>query len=134
MIYQVEIKEIDWIDQDGQEADVCFKLGDSTFWAFCHPCRFEKGATVDLDLTFLESEDISFDTFFSYNTNKEMKILPFDDDRTSYYCYGRILSVNPVVIDCGDIQFDYGEFTSDERVVGEFVYFVITRLNLDMIP
>ncbi len=130
MKIQVEIKRIDWIDQDAKEAEVYFRVGSSFYWAFCSPCNFAKGSISNIEIDFLEDEEMSYETFFTYNINKEMKIVPFDNSRTSYYCYGRIISVNPIVIDCGDIQLDYGEFTSDKKVVGEYVYFVIARLDI----
>ena len=48
----------------------------------------------------------------------------------NYYCYGKIIGVNPVIADCGDMLFDLGELSHDERVVGEYVYFVIERLDI----
>ena len=28
------------------------------------------------------------------------------------------------------MQFDLGDFTTDERVIGEYVYFVVNRLDI----
>lgn len=130
MKIQVEIKGIDWIDEVAKEAEVCFRIGNSAYWAFCSPCDFSIGSLSNIEINFLEDEEISYETFFTYNINKEMKIVPFDNSRISYYCYGKIISVNPIVVDCGDIQFDYGEFSNDKKVVGEYVYFVIARLDI----
>ncbi|MCQ2189502.1 MAG: hypothetical protein MJZ00_06290 [Paludibacteraceae bacterium] len=130
MKFQVKIKRIDWIDQDTKEAEVFFRVGNSDYWAFSSPFNFAEGSISNIEIDFLESEDVSFESFFSDNRDKEMKIVPFGDNRTSYHCYGRIINVNPIIVDCGDMQFEHGEFTHDEKVIGEYVYFVISRLEI----
>lgn len=129
MNYIVTIKQIDWIDQEAKEADVCFMLRDSLYWVFCHPCDFTEGEVCEVEIDMLEGED-SWETMFSVNTKRDMKILPFERGRCSYCCYGRIESICSVIADCGDLQFDLGNFTHDERVVGEYIYFVIDRMDI----
>ena len=128
-IYKVIIKKIDWLDIECQEAEVLFDLGDSQYWAFCQPCKFKEGETANVSLPFIMSNDTSLETLFS-NNDKEMKIDPSTSNRLSYYCYGKITNINPVTADCGDILFDLGEMTHDERVIGEYVYFVVDRLDI----
>ena len=130
MKYSVRVKNIDWLDTEVKEGDVCVELGSSLYWGFCYSCDFVVGERTDIEIYILESGDISFETMFSYNRDKEMKIVPFPTDRTAYYSYGRVVSVKPIVVDCGDMQFDLGDFTTDERVIGEYVYFVVNRLDI----
>lgn len=124
------IKRIDWLDQETREADVCFEVGKNSYWAFCHPCGFTEGEERYVGFDFVDCEDITWETMFSYNRDEEKKLVPMTDDRTSYCCYGKIVGVNPVVVDCGDLRLDLGALTHDDRVVGSYVYFVISRLDV----
>ena len=101
------IKRIDWLDQETREADVCFEVGKGSYWAFCHPCDFTEGEAVCVGIDFVDIEDVTFETMFSYN-----------------------VGVNPLVVDCGDLRLDLGALTHDDRVVGSYVYFVISRLDV----
>lgn len=124
------IRRIDWLDQETREADVCFEVGKNRYWAFCHPCGFTEGEERVVELDFIDCENITWETMFSYNRDEERKLVPMTHDRTSYCCYGKIVGVNPVVVDCGDIHLDLGALTHDDRVVGSYVYFVISRLDV----
>ncbi len=130
MNYNVTIKEIEWLDEEAREAEVCFELGNSLFWAFCYPCEYKVGERRNVHISFILDDNITFDTVFCCNKAKEQKIVQSERSKDSYYCYGKIIGVNPVIADCGDMLFDLGELSHDERVVGEYVYFVIERLDI----
>lgn len=127
--HKVRIKKIDWIDKDGREAEVCFEVGLRQYWAFCHPCLFHEGEERLVGLDFLYSEE-TWEAMFSNNMNEEMKMIPSSHDRTRYECYGKIIQINPVIVDCGEIKFEFGEMTHDDKVIGAWIYFTISRLDI----
>lgn len=129
-MFKVRIIKIDWLDYDSKEADVFFELGTGKYWAFCHPCVFCEGEERYVNIDFLYLEDISWETMFSSNIDEKMKLVQSSNDRDSYYCYGKVIHINPIVVDCGDIQFDLGEMTNDNKVVGSWIYFIISRLDI----
>ncbi|MBR6104825.1 MAG: hypothetical protein IKP81_07190 [Paludibacteraceae bacterium] len=134
MNYKVTIKKIDWLDEEAREAEVCFELGDTLFWAFSYPCPFTEGEKKNVHISFIMDDDIDFDIVFSGNKDKEIKIVNSERSKESYYCYGKVVSINPVIADCGDMFFNLGDLTHDVRVVGEYVYFVIERLDICYAP
>jgi hypothetical protein len=65
------------------------------------------------------------------NNNDKIKDLILKPDSTwSYSVYGQIISVNPVKVDCGFTELDLGYFSRDERIVGEYIFFDIDRLDI----
>lgn len=72
---------------------------------------------------------IDWETIFSENKNRQKTIEPDEGDYT-YLAYGQILSINPVTVDFGDIVMELGEWTNDDRVIGEFIYWKIKRLDV----
>jgi hypothetical protein len=67
-------------------------------------------------------------TILSHQDNSKNLIKGHND--WEYEGYGQIKSLNPVVVDFGDIQLETGEWTDDETLVGEFVYWKIDRLDI----
>jgi hypothetical protein len=128
--YHVDIKEIIWIDRESKEAEVLFEISGNQLWAFCHPCKFIKGASEKVRFSFIEEEtsELSF-----WNNNKERKkeVISSNNSRWSYYCYGKIVSIHPVTIDCGVIELPFGDWINDERTLGSYVYFVVSRLDIE---
>ncbi len=72
--------------------------------------------------------DQNWNEMFQGNPDEKQELVATGD--WSYDGYGKIVSISPVVIDFGDFSFEIGDFTSDVRCVGEFVYIVIDRLDL----
>ena len=46
-----------------------------------------------------------------------------------YRAFGRVVSINPVVVDCSFFQVEDVECSSDPRLIGEPVTFIISRLG-----
>lgn len=66
-----------------------------------------------------------------FSENKEQKTcLEKGPEQCSYYAYGIIKSLNPIIADFGDIKLELGEWTHDNRVIGEFIYWKIERLEI----
>lgn len=89
-----------------------FKLSNSYFIKFC---------SLDYPL--------EWDIIFSGNKNHQKLIEP-DSRYCSFIAYGQILSTNPIVADFGDILLELGEWSNDPRVIGEFIYWKIDRLDV----
>lgn len=125
----VKIIQINWIDKQAYEADILFQVKGKEFWAFCHPCDFYDGEDATANFTILE-EEISDYAFWHENEQHVKDIIPSKDDNWRYYCYGKIISVKPALIDCDYLVFDFGDWINDDNVVGSYVYFVISRLDI----
>lgn len=126
---KTKILQTDWfLNQDSYEGTVTFegKNGDSVR-AFSHGTEFIVGAEIDVEIESL-FDDVSWDVTFSGNSNKEIKLVRKGD--WSYEAYGKVLSINPVVIDFGEFELNTGNWTNDSKVVGEFVYWKIERLDI----
>ena len=48
MKYSVRVKNIDWLDPEVKEGDVCVELGSSLYWGFCYSCDFVVGERTDI--------------------------------------------------------------------------------------
>jgi hypothetical protein len=124
--YNVTIKQIFWIDEN--EAEIIFELKEKVFYAFCHPCDFAISERVEVYFSFIE-EEIPENTFWVENRDLKKNIL-FSENKKKYYCYGQITTLDPVTIDCGDINFSFGSWINDKKIIGSYVYFVISRLDI----
>ncbi len=72
-------------------------------------------------------EDESWEDIFSGNPEKKLTLQHLSG--WSYRAFGVIVSINPVIADCGLIDVEGVIQTNDPRVIGEFVAFSITRLG-----
>ena len=70
----------------------------------------------------------SWESMFNGNPERRKELIP--TGHWSYNGYGEIISVRPVVVDFGDFEFEIGDFTSDQRCVGEFIHVIIDRLDM----
>ena len=131
MKLNINIKTIKTIGLVGNlSADVLFELNDNLFWAFCYPCNFIENTNVDVFLDFIEQE-IPENLFWEFNTKQSKTIIRDNDDKLRYYCYGEIKSINPVTIDVGNFTLIHGNWINDKNVIGSYVYFVISRLDIN---
>ena len=81
-------------------------------------------------ITFSSLEyPLEWEVIFSENKD-QLKTIKADNGYCTYVAYGQILSINPVTVDFGDLVMEIGEWTNDERVVGEFIYWKINRLDI----
>lgn len=92
--------------------------------------RLSPGDEIDLDIyPGLLDEDESWESIFSGNPNKEKKLEHQSGWR--YRAYGVIISIKPVIVDCGILQAEgpLQIHTNDDRVIGEPIAFTIERLD-----
>ncbi len=86
------------------------------------------GDEFDIELSAsLLDEDESWETIFLGNLNLRKTLEHIKG--WSYRAFGEVVSIDPVVVDCGMIQIPEVFDSHDPRVIGEFVAFTITRLD-----
>ena len=81
---------------------------------------------VELSASLLD-EDESWETIFSGNPDRRKTLDHLDG--WSYRAYGQVVSIDPILVDCGMIQVPDVFHSNDPRVIGEFVAFTISRLD-----
>ena len=126
----VEITNTDWfLGQQPPEGTVTFKtISGKLINAFSYAEAFIIGEKVEVDLESL-NYNLEWEIIFSHNPNKEKK-LQEGQVKWEYEGYGAIKSINPVIIDFGDIELETGNWTNDEKVIGAYVYWKIERLDI----
>ena len=81
----------------------------------------------EVELSALTDERTSWEAMFAGNPNNTKDIEPVSG--WSYRAFGQIVSIHPVVVDCGILSVPDVLHTNDSRVVGEYVAFTISRLD-----
>ena len=95
--------------------------------AFSYGTEFKIGQKTELELDSISAE-LEWDVIFSENRKKEIKVERKGD--WEYEAYGKVLSINPVYIDFGEFELNTGNWTNDKKIIGEFIYWKIDRLDI----
>jgi hypothetical protein len=114
---------------DEFEGAVQFEVNGQCYDAFYWGDFFLAGKTVEVLLTQLEYP-LRWETTFGENKHREVRMDKSNDKRWMYHCYGVVKSIKPVIADFGDFQLDLGDWSNDERIVGEYIYWRVDRLDL----
>ncbi len=94
------------------------------FWGY----NFVKHEIANLNFSpVLMNPD--WDKTFTVNKDKEKKLIP-SEKRASYQGYGEIKSINPIIADFGDLELNLGDWSNDIKLIGQFIYCDIDRLEL----
>jgi hypothetical protein len=123
----VQVKEVEFTDKfEGSVTVVTIRgnLVSAYFWGD----TFQEGEQVQVEFSALDYP-ISWEAIFSENREQKLGLEPASE-KCAYYAYGKILSLNPIIADFGDIKLSIGEWTHDERVIGEYIYWKIDRLDV----
>ncbi|NOZ95394.1 MAG: hypothetical protein GXP47_11760 [Acidobacteria bacterium] len=124
----VRIEKVDWhLSEAIREGTVTFSIDGKSYTAFSSHFDYKVGAIVDVRFDHLE-EGFSWEDVFHGNPNKQKCLTSTGE--WSYDAFGQIVSINPVQADFGPIVLELGEWTHDERVVGEYIYWRISRLDV----
>ena len=81
----------------------------------------------DIELSAQLNEDESWESIFTGNSNCRKTL-----ERITgwiYRAFGEVLSIAPVVVDCGVMHIPDVFHSNDPRVIGSFVSFTVTRLD-----
>ena len=81
----------------------------------------------EVELCAFTDEQLSWEAMFAGNPNRTKGIEPLEG--WTYRAFGEIVSIQPVIVDCGILSVPDVLRTNDPRVVGEFIAFTITRLD-----
>ena len=85
------------------------------------------GADVEFEFTFMLDEQEDWESIFSGNPERKMGLDSVGSWK--YRAFGRILNVDPVIVDCGLFKVEGVIATHDEQVVGSYIAFTISRLG-----
>lgn len=85
------------------------------------------GQYFDFQFSNLLDEDESWESIFTSNPQKKKCLVQLEGWK--YKAYGEVISINPVVVDCGILQEEDVFHTNDPSVIGEFVAFTVSRLG-----
>ena len=125
-IQNVTITEIDLHDE--HEGVLKLLCNDCEISAFFYGDSFVVGEKFDAEFFNLDYPP-PWEVIFSENSQK-IKALVSAPGLCSYYCYGIILSINPIIADFGSMQLNIGEWSHDDRIIGEYIYWYINRLDV----
>lgn len=106
------------IEVDGQRLHVMDEFGGAQLAA---------GTQVQLELSPMPSEMDGWDAIFRANPGQEQGLRRLDGWR--YLALGVVVSVDPVVCDCGLLRVENPFTTHDTRCVGAYVGVTLARLD-----
>ena len=90
------------------------------------PCKISTPGPITFKfIAGLCALDDDWDSIFQGNPDNRIGIEHINN--WSCKAYGRIIGVNPVVVDCGILHVENVVKTHDERCIGEFIGFRIDR-------
>jgi hypothetical protein len=114
---------------DLYEGTVTFEtITGKNFDAFFWGQTFKEDDTYLIKFSSLDY-NLKWEIIFSENKSQS-KSLEKENGYCSYQAYGQILSINPVVVDFGYIKMEIGNWTNDNRVIGDYIYWKIDRLDV----
>jgi len=85
------------------------------------------GDHFDVELSAMVDDDSTWEEMFADNPDKKKCLMPIEG--WSYRAFGQIVSIDPVVVDCGILSIPEVLHTNDSRVIGEFIAFTVSRLD-----
>lgn len=116
-------------DKDCPECTVTFSINGRKYSALGLYFDVHIGSEVEVEFDVWPDE-IGWEEMFQRNIKKEKGLIPVGE--YSYEAYGQIVSINPIIADFGDVKLQLWEFSHDERIIGEFIYFKINRLDVSL--
>jgi hypothetical protein len=124
------MSEFQLLSTEGYGLRARFKLNGKEYAAMDDFTAFppEKVDWSATEFSILRVTAQPWDSMFRGNPERRKELV--SRGHWSYDGYGEIISIRPVVVDFGDFRFDVGDFTSDERCIGEFIHVIIDRLEL----
>ena len=105
MNHRVQIKSIERLDL--YVGTITFSIKESQYEAFFYGEEFVKDEIVDVSFEQLEYP-LDWEIIFNKNIKSEKRIEKVSNSDWSYYAYGKIIQINPVIADFGDISLEIG--------------------------
>ena len=123
----LKVKKVDL--NDTLEGEITFITSNGKqIEAFCFGKKIEENKEYLVQFSSLDY-DLDWNVIFTENHEK-IKGLIFEKEFCSYLAYGQIISINPTIADFGDIVMEIYLPTNDEKVIGEYIYWKIDRLDV----
>lgn len=85
------------------------------------------GDAVDFEFVPLLDESEPWESIFSGNPRCDVDLVQINGWK--YRAFGKIISINPVTVDCGLFTVQDVVHSNDPKIIGEFVAFTIARLG-----
>ena len=127
LIQTVKVKKVEFTDELDGILNVV-TINDNLVSAYFWGDNFLQDEEVDIEFSSLDYP-VSWEAIFSENKEHDLVLKPATEN-CAYYAYGKILSLSPIIADFGDIKLSIGDWTHDERVIGEYIYWKIDRLDI----
>jgi hypothetical protein len=123
---------IDFPDEpESFERTIVFNLGSrQDYYAFHYGREFEAGKTFDVVLEFLDA-DPQNGAMEAFSGNSECVKRLVHKSNWSYDGYGQIISINPTIVDFGEISLKVGLQELTKEDIGRYIYWAIDRLDID---
>ena len=86
-----------------------------------------QGAEINFEFSPLLDDNDSWESIFSGNPDNKIGLEQMSGWK--YRAYGKIVSIKPVVVDCGLLKIEEVINSNDPNVIGESVAFTISRLG-----
>ena len=87
-----------------------------------------QGIEIEFEFSPFLDDDDSWESIFSGNPDNKIGLEQMSGWK--YRAYGKIVSINPVVVDCGLLKAEGIIHSNDPKVIGESVAFTISRLGV----
>ncbi|WP_415901018.1 hypothetical protein [Neptuniibacter sp. QD48_11] len=85
------------------------------------------GETFEFEFSNLVNEGESWESLFQGNPERKKCLEQIQGWK--YRAYGKVVAINPVMVDCGVLIEEDVFHTNDRKVIGEYVAFTINRLG-----
>jgi hypothetical protein len=131
---KVRIVKCDWfLGYEPNEGTVFFETESGKILeAYSYDSDFIPGEICEVDIFHLSDPNVGWEVIFKENPEKVNALVKANND-WDYYGYGRIVSINPIIIDFGSISLDAGNWSQDDQIIGEYIYWKIDRLDISKI-
>ncbi len=129
--------KVDVLKTQGRNSLAEIKINNQILFVMDNFSDFEKEKEFEENEYIIENpefgylslnDDLTWDEMFSINKNHESKLE--HKSFWAYNAYGRILSINPIMVEVGPIKLEIGDFIEDERYIGKYIFFIIERLEM----
>ncbi len=122
-----KVREVEFTDEFDGIVTVT-TVGGGSVSAYFWGDNFQKDEEVEIEFNALDYP-VSWEVVFSENKGQKL-VLEATPEKCAYHGYGKILALSPLIADFGDIKLSIGDWTHDERVIGEYIYWKIDRLDI----
>jgi len=126
---KVLVKKVNWhLSKDIKEGTVSFQIGKNSYKADSIFDDYPLDQSVDVEFSHFSDIDDPWQKAFDNNPEKKKCLVNTKD--CSYDGFAQIISIHPIKADFGDIILDLGNWSNDERIVGEYIFWPIARLSI----